>query len=341
MHCLLTAGVPGLATAALIDRGGGLIYDTDLQITWLQTPSNIPRWTMDNGSTLSAAHYADSFSYYDSIRHKTWSDWRLPTTTSHPFGDPSAGELGHLFTIELGNSGALSNKGLFPNLAASTYWTGTLDPDTAGSGMPHYYVFNFANGSWDEDCGMFTMSDGHYVLLVRDGDVGPAEYQLSLRFAGDGGGSVLIGTSSLACNTDCDVAIGAGTAVTLTPSHSDQYSIFDGWSGACSNSSGNCTLTMDGAKTVTASFSKAPVYLDNPSGVYSTISSAYTQAAAGAAIKTLGITFEEELDFYEDKQISLTGGYDSAFSSSTGETTLKGTLTVSRGSVVLENMMLY
>ena len=30
-----TLALPGLANAALIDRGGGLIYDTDLDITWL------------------------------------------------------------------------------------------------------------------------------------------------------------------------------------------------------------------------------------------------------------------------------------------------------------------
>jgi len=33
---LLVFGVVGIANAALIDRGGGLIYDTDSGITWLQ-----------------------------------------------------------------------------------------------------------------------------------------------------------------------------------------------------------------------------------------------------------------------------------------------------------------
>jgi hypothetical protein len=33
---LTVALVPSVGLAALIDRGGGLIYDTDLNITWLQ-----------------------------------------------------------------------------------------------------------------------------------------------------------------------------------------------------------------------------------------------------------------------------------------------------------------
>jgi len=33
---VLVFGVVGISNATLIDRGGGLIYDTDLDITWLQ-----------------------------------------------------------------------------------------------------------------------------------------------------------------------------------------------------------------------------------------------------------------------------------------------------------------
>ena len=33
---VMVGGVVETANSALIDRGGGLIYDTDLDITWLQ-----------------------------------------------------------------------------------------------------------------------------------------------------------------------------------------------------------------------------------------------------------------------------------------------------------------
>ena len=89
--------------ALLIDRGGGLIYDSDLNITWLQDTlsdcNQVGPCTWDN-----AIIWAENFVYYDSIRNVYWDDWRLP------HGDPSVkigydvGEMGHLYYEELGNS---------------------------------------------------------------------------------------------------------------------------------------------------------------------------------------------------------------------------------------------
>jgi uncharacterized repeat protein (TIGR02543 family) len=45
----------------------------------------------------------------------------------------------------------------------------------------------------------------------------------------------------------------AGTAVTLTAT-ADPNFVFTGWSGACSGSSATCVVTMDAAKSVTATF---------------------------------------------------------------------------------------
>jgi hypothetical protein len=53
---LLAAGLSGAAQAALVDRGGGLIYDTDLNVTWLQD-----------------ANYAQT-SGYDADGRMTWGD---------------------------------------------------------------------------------------------------------------------------------------------------------------------------------------------------------------------------------------------------------------------------
>lgn len=73
------------AQAALYDRGGGLIYDDVLDITWLQdmlyarssgslvNPDSAGRMTWADSVT-----WADNLSYYDSVRGVTYDDWRLP-----------------------------------------------------------------------------------------------------------------------------------------------------------------------------------------------------------------------------------------------------------------------
>ena len=49
-----------------------------------------------------------------------------------------------------------------------------------------------------------------------------------------------------------------GTEVTLTASWNDATHTFTGWSGDCSGSETTCALTMDAAKTVTATFAALP-----------------------------------------------------------------------------------
>lgn len=77
--------------AALIDRGGGLIYDTVLNLTWLQdsnyaatsgyqVPGRGVGDPMDDGRMDwgEAVTWAQGLSYFDSVRGVWWSDWRLP-----------------------------------------------------------------------------------------------------------------------------------------------------------------------------------------------------------------------------------------------------------------------
>lgn len=148
---LLPAGAP-TANAALLDRGGGLIYDTVLDITWLQDAN-----TGGNRTWAAASSWAENFSYYDSVRGVTWDDWRLPGalpvngseymgeltyngTTDHGYNITSTqSELAHLYHVSLGNlsycepsSGStcieqegweLYNTGPFLNFDRNLYWT--------------------------------------------------------------------------------------------------------------------------------------------------------------------------------------------------------------------------
>src|SRR5262249_32174197 len=69
-----------------------------------------------------------------------------------------------------------------------------------------------------------------------------------------GPGSVSSSPAGITCGTDCSELYPSGTSVTLTATP-DPRSVFTGWGGACSGQASQCTVTMSGARTVTASFS--------------------------------------------------------------------------------------
>jgi uncharacterized repeat protein (TIGR02543 family) len=80
------------------------------------------------------------------------------------------------------------------------------------------------------------------------------QYTLTAVADGTGTGSVTSVPAGIDCGSDCSEVYGYGTVVTLT-AVADTGSTFTGWSGACTNSSGDCVVTMDQAQNVTATFS--------------------------------------------------------------------------------------
>lgn len=79
---------------------------------------------------------------------------------------------------------------------------------------------------------------------------------LSVLKAGSGAGTVTSTDIYINCGTACEHSYNNNTVVTLSASP-NASSTFAGWSGACSGT-GTCTVTMDAAKTVTASFTLLP-----------------------------------------------------------------------------------
>ena len=75
-------------------------------------------------------------------------------------------------------------------------------------------------------------------------------FPLSVAKAGTGAGTVT-GTG-ISCGADCSEVLGYGTVVTLSQV-ATLGSTFAGWSGACSGT-GACAVTIDAAKSVTATF---------------------------------------------------------------------------------------
>ena len=84
-----------LSQAAFIDAGGGMVYDTELNVTWLK----------DADYAMTAGYDADGLMNWDSA--VTWASsltvggvtgWRLPTMTTSSGGGPRPNENGQDIT---------------------------------------------------------------------------------------------------------------------------------------------------------------------------------------------------------------------------------------------------
>ncbi len=83
----------------------------------------------------------------------------------------------------------------------------------------------------------------------------PSEYTLTVTNGGHG--KVTSTPTGIDCGGTCEKSFPAGRPVTLIPTPDTGYQ-FSGWTGACTNSSGGCTVTMNAAKNVTATFTQIP-----------------------------------------------------------------------------------
>jgi hypothetical protein len=74
---------------------------------------------------------------------------------------------------------------------------------------------------------------------------------------------------------------------------------------------------------------------------YSTIQGAYGQCSSGDILEIQATTFNESPDFNRaNVSVFLKGGYDSGFVSQVGMTAVQGTLTISAGTITVENLII-
>ncbi len=121
----------GTAQAALHDRGGGLIYDDVINVTWLQD-ANYARTSGYNNSSPMDWYQANAWA--DSLVYGGFDDWRLPRanpvngvsyqniprqftdyagTTDSGYNNASINsELGYMFFVNLKNKAAYTINGI-------------------------------------------------------------------------------------------------------------------------------------------------------------------------------------------------------------------------------------
>ena len=196
------------AQAALVNRGGGMIYDTTRNITWLSdmnhaftsgyAAQNAGGFGMNQIEANGRMGWNAATAWANNLVHGGFSGWRLPTLTPNdPTCTPggglafncTGGELSGLFVTDLGNQGnssvldgtgdtaeQIANLAMFSNVNAAVYWSGTelVVPDNDVA-----WIFNTIAGFQ----GISGKSTTSYALAVRTGDVAaavPEPHTLSL-----------------------------------------------------------------------------------------------------------------------------------------------------------------
>lgn len=194
------------ARGALMDRGGGLIYDSVLNVTWLRDANYAQ--TMGYQDVGGYMNCFQASNWVNWLVYQGYNDWQLPPCgpingsaanwnhPANPIYDGSADEsynvtrpgtlyanstataLPNLFYSTLGNNGSYQTNGAFNSIARtnvgpftnvrSIYWS-------AGSYPPfpnHDWYFDFSTGL-QATGGMFYTTPGFTGWAVRPGDSAP------------------------------------------------------------------------------------------------------------------------------------------------------------------------
>ena len=183
-------------SADLFDRGGGLIYDDVLDITWLADANLAASNTfgvpgIGVGGAMNWNTAQNWIAAMNTAGYLGYSDWRLPATldpdssctddiagtipSTDPTGLNCTGcEMGQLFYIELGGTAgdyimtsSDPDLALFSNIQEGLYWS---DTEYAPNPLAGAWHFHFDSGFQNTFNKLATL----FAWPVHDGDIGMA-----------------------------------------------------------------------------------------------------------------------------------------------------------------------
>ncbi|MFN8467655.1 MAG: hypothetical protein U0X20_19000 [Caldilineaceae bacterium] len=242
-------------------------YTVGLSVTPAQGGSVTGGGTVTHGSTVTATATANpGYVFVD------WSEGGSPVSTSAEYSFTATGDrtLTATFTAIQYNIGAVTGGAggaVSIEPPSGPYLYGTVVTATATANTGYSFV-EWTDGGAPISTGAvytFTVTGDHALSATFS----PLSYSVSAETAGSGSGSVTL--------NPLGGVYGYGTVVTATAT-ANTGSTFTGWSGDCGGA-GDCVLTVDGSKSVTATFSAVPV--DQQPHVAVAASASITRAIVG------------------------------------------------------------
>jgi Ca2+-binding RTX toxin-like protein len=140
------------------------------------------------------------------------------------------------------------------------------------------------------------------------------------------------------CSAGCLYAGGAVVKLFALPFYG--Y-IFGNWSGDCAGSNPETFVTMGADRSCTAGFTDCggqPVEIGSTG--YSGLMAAYAVADDGDSIEMLATNLPESPNLDLPVSVTIKGGYGCGFGSNPSMTHLMGPLTISKGTVTVENLII-
>jgi hypothetical protein len=171
------------------------------------------------------------------------------------------------------------------------------------------------------------------LLLLAVSDAWPLTYTLTTTPDPIQGGMVAPN-----CSVGC--IQGSGATVGLFAIPYAGYT-FGGWSGACAGNNPAASVTMSADRSCTPGFtacSGQPVEIGSTG--YAGLMAAYAVADDGDSIAMLATNLQEAPNLDRNVPVTLRGGHGCGFGSNPSMTLLMGPLTISRGSVTVENLII-
>lgn len=189
--------------AGLIDRGNGMLYDTVLDVTWLQDANYAKTSSYDSDGLMN---WDEAMSWADGLIYEGYSDWRLAGVDTNDdtcgarnydyfYGPGCSGtdnELAFMFSENLGLHGILDANYVrdpnwhntawgtqiansfvdattgetmhIENLLSAEYWSSV---EYERNSEIHSWKFNYGGGSQNTS----RKDESLYAWAVRDGDV--------------------------------------------------------------------------------------------------------------------------------------------------------------------------